>query len=157
MICGLLRHNCCIHELTNAPCPSVLSFAAVNRVFVHNLPWSVTDEALQEFMSRAGTVRTCTIMRMRDNRSKVSTAITRYLAGVSADRARLAPFWCLQARNIRANSFRTAAALGGLRKSFYAHICACSGIPRQLSIGSWAHLAHHFVLHALLSNLQGCA
>ena len=46
----------------DAPTPS--------RVYVHNLPWSLTNEELANHMSAAGTVRYASIMVTAEGRSK---------------------------------------------------------------------------------------
>ena len=46
----------------DAPTPS--------RVYVHNLPWSLTNEELAAHMSSVGTVRYASIMTTTDGRSK---------------------------------------------------------------------------------------
>jgi RNA recognition motif-containing protein len=40
------------------------------RVFVGNLPWSVTDDELNEHMSQAGSVVSCTVLRDTNGRSR---------------------------------------------------------------------------------------
>lgn len=42
------------------------------RVYVHNLPWSITEELLGEHMRAAGNVESVTVMRYTNGRSKVS-------------------------------------------------------------------------------------
>lgn len=41
-----------------------------SRVYVHNLPWSLTNEELAAHMSSVGTVRYASIMTTTDGRSK---------------------------------------------------------------------------------------
>ena len=49
--------------------PVVENLAA--RVYVHNLPWALTNEGLALHMSRCGVVRFASIMTAADGRSKV--------------------------------------------------------------------------------------
>lgn len=54
------------------PRPSLLCCAG-SRVYVHNLPWSITEATLESHMSSAGAVESVTIMRYNNGRSKVSS------------------------------------------------------------------------------------
>ncbi len=40
-------------------------------MYVHNLPWSITDESLGAHMASAGAVENVQIMRYNNGRSKV--------------------------------------------------------------------------------------
>lgn len=53
------------------PHPPTAEAPTPSRVYVHNLPWSLTNEELAQHMSQAGTVRYASIMTTADGRSKV--------------------------------------------------------------------------------------
>ncbi len=73
------------------PCPllSVRPRASTHprpRDAVHNLPWSITEELLQEHMAAAGQVESVTVMRYQNGRSK-GCAIVKYVTPEEAQHA----------------------------------------------------------------------